>query len=38
VLATVYRQLGIDTRQTFPAPGNRPVAVLNHGEPIEELL
>jgi hypothetical protein len=37
VLATVYRQLGIDTAQTFAASGKRPVAVLNHGSPIEEL-
>ena len=38
VLATVYRQLGIDTAQTFAASGKRPVAVLNHGAPIEELF
>jgi hypothetical protein len=38
VLATVYRQLGIDTSHTFFASGNRPIRVLNHGEPIPELL
>ncbi len=37
-LATVYRQLGIDPKTTFSSSGNRPVAVLNHGAPIDELI
>ncbi len=38
VLATVYRQLGIDTAQVFQQSGNRPVPILNHGTAIEELI
>lgn len=38
VLATVYRQLEIDTRHTFVNRSGRPIPVLNHGAPIEELL
>ncbi len=38
VLATVYRQLGVDPAQSFPTSGNRPVSILNHGTPIEELI
>ena len=35
---SIYHQLGIDYRQTFLSSGNRPVAILNDGAPIEELL
>jgi hypothetical protein len=38
VLATVYRQLGIDTQQHFLNTAGRPIPILNHGEPIAELL
>jgi hypothetical protein len=38
VLATVYRQLGIDTRQQFLNNAGRPVSILGDGEPIAELL
>lgn len=37
VLATVYRQLGIDSSREFYASGNRPIAILNHGVPIDGL-
>ena len=38
VLATVYQQLGIDTRRQFLNTAGRPISVLGHGEPIEELV
>ncbi|MCI0358029.1 MAG: DUF1501 domain-containing protein [Planctomycetaceae bacterium] len=38
VLATVYRQLGIDTRQQFLNTAGRPISILGHGEPIRELM
>jgi len=38
LLATVYRHLGIDHRQTFLDTAGRPVPLLPHGKPIEELL
>jgi len=38
VLATVYRQLGIDTRQQFLNNAGRPISILGDGEPIRELI
>jgi uncharacterized protein (DUF1501 family) len=38
VLATVYKHLGINPGQTFVNPAGRPIPILPHGEPIEELL
>jgi hypothetical protein len=38
VLATVYRQLGIDTRQQFTNNAGRPISILSHGAPIRELI
>lgn len=38
VLATIYRQLGIDYRKTYFNEANRPVEILNYGRPIEEIL
>lgn len=38
LLATIYRRFGIDPNQTFFDLSNRPIAILPHGEPIEELL
>jgi hypothetical protein len=38
VLATVYHLLGIDTRQTFKDHTGRPHAILDEGEPIEEII
>ena len=38
VLATVYRQLGVDPEQQFTNNSGRPVSILSHGEPIKELL
>lgn len=38
ILATVYRQLGIDTSTRFTNSASQPVTVLNHGTPISELL
>ncbi|MCS7016273.1 MAG: DUF1501 domain-containing protein [Gemmatales bacterium] len=38
VLATVYRHLGIDITQAFINPAGRPIPILPHGEPIEELF
>jgi hypothetical protein len=38
VLATVYHVLGIDPRHEFYDTGRRPIAVLNEGKVIEELV
>jgi hypothetical protein len=38
LLATVYRHLGIDHRQTFNDYAGRPVHILGEGEPIRELI
>ena len=38
LLATVYRHLGIDYRQTFNDYSGRPNHILNTGKPIAELL
>jgi len=38
VLATMYHQLGIDYRKSYLNEANRPVAILNSGEPIQEIL
>jgi Protein of unknown function (DUF1501) len=38
VLATVYRQLGIDTKRQFINSAGRPISILGSGEPIAELL
>jgi hypothetical protein len=38
VLATIYGQLAIDTKQAFQSSGSRPVQILNHGRAIEDLL
>jgi hypothetical protein len=38
VLATMYHVLGIDYRQEFRDGGQRPIAVLNEGQPIAELI
>ena len=38
VLATVYRQLGIDTEKQFLNTAGRPISILSHGQPIADLL
>jgi uncharacterized protein (DUF1501 family) len=38
VLATVYRQLGIDPTRQFLNTAGRPISILGHGEPIAELV
>jgi len=38
VLSTMYYTLGIDWRQVFFDQGNRPLPILNEGEPIEDLI
>jgi uncharacterized protein (DUF1501 family) len=38
VLATVYRQLDIDTKRQFINAAGRPISILGSGEPISELL
>jgi hypothetical protein len=38
VLATMYHLLGIDRHKTFTNEANRPVEILNYGEPIHEIL
>jgi uncharacterized protein (DUF1501 family) len=38
VLSTIYRCLGIDHKHIFYDPANRPLPILNEGEPIEELI
>jgi hypothetical protein len=38
LLATLYHVLGIDARQEFHDPAQRPVPILNEGKPIAELI
>jgi uncharacterized protein (DUF1501 family) len=38
LLATVYKVLGIDQNSTFPNHAGRPIAILDEGEPIREIL
>jgi hypothetical protein len=38
LLATVYHVLGMDPRQTFKDHSGRPIAMLDEGEPIAELI
>lgn len=38
VLATMYHQLGIDQTKNYTNDADRPVPILNYGEPIKELL
>jgi hypothetical protein len=38
VLATMYHVLGIDYTRSYLNEANRPVAIINHGEPIREIL
>jgi hypothetical protein len=38
VLATMYRQLGIDREKSYANDANRPVPILNYGEAIKELI
>jgi hypothetical protein len=39
VAATIFHHLGIDSRKVlFPDPQGRPVALIESGEPIRELL
>lgn len=38
VLATIYRVLGIDPSAMLPDKQNRPVRLVDHGEPIRELF
>jgi len=38
LLATIYRHLGIDRRQTLKDYTGRPIHILNEGEPIRELI
>jgi hypothetical protein len=38
ILATMYHQMGIPTDRVFPDPFGRPIAILDHGHPLPELL
>jgi len=38
VLATMYHVLGIDHRHEFHDAAKRPLAILNEGSPIKELV
>lgn len=38
VLATMYHVLGIDYTKTYLNEANRPVSIINYGEPIREIL
>jgi hypothetical protein len=38
VLATMYHVLGINYRQEFHDAAQRPIAILNDGRPIDELI
>ena len=38
VLATMYHQLGIDQSKEYTNDADRPVPILNYGEPIKEII
>ena len=38
VLATMYHQLGINRHKSYVNDANRPVEILNYGDPIDELI
>jgi uncharacterized protein (DUF1501 family) len=38
ILATMYHQLGINQAKEYTNDADRPVAILNYGEPIKELI
>lgn len=38
ILATIYRHLGIDTQRAFTDFAGRPIAILDSGQPIPELV
>lgn len=38
LLATLYHRFGIDTNHVFHNRGGRPIPILQHGEPIPELV
>jgi hypothetical protein len=38
VLATMYHQLGIQRDKAFINEAERPVEILNYGEPIKEII
>lgn len=38
VLATIYHQMGVPTDRAFLNASGRPVAILDHGQPLPELL
>ena len=38
LFATMYHVLGVDTHTIFIDRQNRPIPVLNHGSPIDELI
>lgn len=38
VLATMYHQLGIDQTKAYTNDADRPVEILNYGEPIREII
>jgi len=38
VLATIYRHLGIDWTDSFVNHSGRPIHILPHGQPIQELV
>jgi hypothetical protein len=35
---TIYRLLGIDAHQTYPAPNGQPTPIVRDGEPIQAVL
>jgi len=37
LLATVYRQLGINSEDRLLAPGNRPIDIVRDGKPVDAL-
>jgi hypothetical protein len=38
ILSTMYHLLGIDQTKTFVNEAERPVPILNYGDPIKEVL
>jgi len=38
ILATMYHQLGIDQTKNYTNDADRPVPILNYGEPIKEII
>lgn len=36
--STIYKLIGINSQKELMAPGDRPIEIVNHGKPVEELI